>query len=460
MFMFFRKYIGTRKFYMTVLAVALPLMFQQLITSSVNLVDNLMIGQLGDEALSGVAAVNRYYMVSLFGINGLMAATTVFIAQFFGAKNTGKMKETFRIAIIGGYIVAIPFFLLGTFGAHHVLNFFISSGDALTISYGIQYLHVIAWTFIPLALSLAIGQSMRSIGDVKTPLYAAISAVLINVCFNYILIFGHFGFPRLGVVGAALATLLARVVEMLVLLLLLKIRSYEFKTKISEMFKFSKQMAFTIIKKGAPLVVNEIFWGTGMSLLFVFYGTRGVEVSSGYAIAGTTADLFFTLFAGMAVATTVLVSQPLGADQKEEAQKNGYQLILFSMMMALVFGILIFLSSFIVPQFYSEVSPQAKEISTTFLRIMGCLFFIYMANAECYFILRAGGDMKSTLFMDAGFMWCINLPLVALVTYFTDWPIYYIYITGQVTDLLKLVVSLWMVKKEKWVKNLTHLDTI
>lgn len=452
------KFFGDKKFYMTILAVALPLMFQQLVTSSVNLVDNLMVGELGDFSLSGVAAVNKYYMIAFYGINGIMGAATVFIAQFYGAKNEEKMKESFRVSILCGLVVAIPFTLIGAIAPQFVVSFF--NKEAMIVSEGAAYLAIVGFGFIPLAISLAIAGSMRAVGDTKTPLIASVTAVLTNVVFNYLLIFGHYGFPQLGVAGAAIATLMARVVESIMLVMMLAIRQYPFKTKLQELTKFSKHLLVSILKKGAPLALNEVLWASGMAMLFMFYSTRGSIVMAGHSIAGTTSDLFFTLFGGMAVATTVLVSQPLGANKLEEAKSNAYRLLTFSIFLALIFAVLLFSASFIVPNFYQNVSPESRVIASNFLKIMACFFFIYMANTECYFILRAGGDMKSTLFMDSGYMWCVNLPVVACITYLTNWPIYYIYIAGQLTDIVKLAIAFKMLKKEKWLKNLTHQEAV
>ena len=214
-----------------------------------------------------------------------------------------------------------------------------------------------------------------------------------------------------------------------------------------------------ITVKALPLVLNEVMWSAGNAMLFKLYATRGAHVLSGYSIASTTADIFFTLFGGMAVATTVLVSHRLGAGKIDEARRNGYYLIGFSVKLALAFAVLMFGSSFIVPNFYS-VTEETKMLASTFLRIMSCLFWIYMANCQCYFLLRAGGETKKTLLMDSGFMWTINIPLVAAITYFTGFNIFVLYIIGQCTDLLKLSISYHLVKKETWLNNLTEENVI
>ena len=450
----FKKYIRDKKFYKLVIAVALPLMLQQLATSSVNLLDNLMIGQLGDAALGAVAAVNRFYMIAIFATNGVLAASSIYIAQFFGAKDEEHMKQSFRFALIVAYLFAIVAFFLGTLFPEQIIRFF--TADVSVIALGMDYIRIAAWTFMFMALSLAVSSSMRSIGESHIPLRISVTAVIINGILNYIFIFGHFGVPAMGVKGAAYATVIARFIEAALFLYIVIKRHFPFATRIKDLFKISKRLVKTIIAKATPLGINELLWSGGMATLFKLYATRGSEVLSGYSIANTIGDLFFVLFGGMAVASTILISQPLGANNLDEARDNAYGLLGFSFILAIVFGVLMFASSFIIPNLYN-ISDEARYIATTALRIMSVMFWVYMINTECYFILRAGGDMKSTMAMDSLYMWIINLPIVGFFAYYTSLPIIALYLIGQSTDLLKMAFSFHLVKKEKWVVNLTNV---
>ncbi len=450
----FKRYLRDREFYKIVIAVALPLMLQQLATSSVNLLDNLMIGQLGDAALGAVAAVNRFYMIAIFATNGVLAASSIYIAQFFGAKDEEHMKQSFRFAAIVAYLFAIIAFIVAMLFPEQIVGYF--TDDIIVKSLGGDYIRIAAWTFLFMALTLAISSSMRSIGESHIPLRISVTAVVINGILNYILIFGHLGFEPMGVKGAAIATVIARFIEAALFLYIVIKRHFPFVTHIKDIFKISKRLVKTIITKATPLAVNELLWSGGMATLFKFYGTRGAEVLSGYSIANTIGDLFFVLFGGMAVASTVLISQPLGADRLEEARDNAYGLLGFSFILAIMFGVLMFISSFIIPSFYN-ISKEAYYVATTALRFMSGLFWVYMINTECYFILRAGGDMKSTMAMDSLYMWFVNLPIVGFFAYYTSIPIITLYLIGQATDLLKMVFSFHLVKKEKWVVNLTSV---
>lgn len=450
---FFNKYIGDSQFIKEVLIVAIPLMLQSLITTSVNLVDNLMVGQLGDAAIGGVAAVNRYYMIGMFGTNGMIAAAGIFIAQFFGAHDENHMKQSFRFSILTAYLIILPIFMLAFFFPEMILHFFTNEQEVITL--GIDYLRLACFSFLPTGLSLAITGALRSIGEAKFPLFVSICSVATNTFFNYCFIFGNFGAPAMGVVGAALATLIARLVEMSLLLAALYKWHFPFKTKVFEIFHINSQLAKRILVKAAPLAINEILWSGGMATIFKLYGTRGQEVLSGYSVSTTTTDLFFTLFQGMMIATTVMVSQRLGANKLDEARDNAYRLVGTSASIAIAVSFLMYGASYIIPDLYS-ISPKALEVAQNMIRIQSICFILYTMNTQNYFILRAGGDTKSTLITDSCFMWFVNIPLLAVIAYLTDINIYLMFILGQSTDLLKLFISTYLVRKEKWVVNLAQ----
>lgn len=448
-----KKYFGDRKFILLVLTIAIPIMLQNLITTSVNLVDSLMVGQLGDAAIGGVSAVNRFFMILNGGIFGLVNAVGIFIAQYFGARNEEKMKEAFRFSLISTYVVIIPFFLVAFFYPQSILSFF--TKDAVLIETGVQYLRFSCFTFLPLGISLSISGAMRCIGEAKIPLIVSVISVLTNTFFNYCLIFGNFGFPQLGVAGAAMATLIARVLEMVILLVLLRYINFPFKTKLEDLFHISGSLVRQITLKAAPLCVNELLWAGGNAMMLKLYGTRGGLVLSGNAISQTTTDIFYTLFSGMSIATTVMVSHQLGANQLEKAKENGYRMVGVSAMLAAIFSTLMFTMSFVVPLLYSSASAEVLGIAQNMIRVQSVFFVVYTLNVQVFFILRSGGDAKSTLILDSGFMWLFTIPILGMISYFTNINIYLMYAIGQSSEFVKLVLSATLLRREKWVVNLT-----
>lgn len=446
-----KSVFGGRPFVGQLLAIAIPMMLQQLITSMVNLLDNLMVGQLGTYAISGVATVNRFFMIGSFAMMGISTASSIFIAQFYGSENKEAMKQSFRYSIVASLIAFFPFLLAAFLIPRQIIGFF--SSDPQLLDAAMQYIFVAALTFIPQAISVAAMNAMRAVGESKIPLKISIVTVLTNGLFNYLLIFGFFGFPKLGILGAAIGTLISRLVELVLVMIVMKRSHFAFGTKIIDVLKIPARLITAITKKSFPLMVNEIGFSLGLALLYKFYGTRGADVQTAISMAGTTADLFFVLFGGMAAATTVFVSQPLGRNDIEEAKTNAYRILRFSIVLAVVFGVIMFALSWVTPNLYM-VSDEIKATAANFIRIQAGFLWIYMVNTECYFILRAGGDMRRTLILDSGFMMLVNLPVVAAVAYLTDLPAIYVYIAGQTTDLIKIIFSIILVKKGTWLQNL------
>ena len=447
------KIFRHKDFYLHVIVIAVPMMLQSLITSSVNLVDNLMVGVLGDAAIGSVAAVNRYYMIADFAAMGLANAGSVFIAQYFGARQEEHMKESFRTMLVYSMAIMGLFALIGLLFPSRILSFF--TQDEVIIREGVRYLSIAAWSFLPTAVMVPVYSSMRAVGETRVPLYCSMVSILSNTFLNYCFIFGHFGFPRLEVRGAALGTLIARIIELLICLYVLQKREFAFKTSLRRLFEIPKDIMAKVLSKAAPLMLNETLWSAGMAMLFKCYSTRGADVLSGYSIAGTVGDLFFTLFSGMSAAATVVISTPLGAGKLDEARENAYRLLGFSMVLALFFGGMIYLSRGLVPLLYVNVSPEAQKVALDVLSVQAVLFWIYMGSAQCYFTLRAGGDMRHTLILDSGFMWTVNIPIVAFVAYGTKLPYLWPYLCGQMTDLIKLAFAYRLVRREKWLVNLT-----
>lgn len=448
------KYFGDKKFNLLVLSIAIPIMLQNLVTTSVNLVDSLMVGQLGDAAIGGVSTVNRFFMIMNFGTMGVVSAVGIFIAQYFGARNEQKIKEAFRFSLIASYAIILPFFIIAFFFPKEILHFF--THDEMLIVSGVEYLKLACFSFLPVGISLSISSALRCIGETKIPLYVSVISVLTNTFFNYCLIFGHFGFPQLGVTGAASATLIARILEMSILLVIMKVYDFPFKTKISELFMIPKDLVRQIAIKAAPLCANEILWSGGNAMMLKLYGTRGGYVLSGNAICSTVTDIFFTLFSGMAVATTVMIAQQLGANNLEKAKENGYHMIGFSFSIAFVFACLMFTTSYVVPLLYSSASSDVLYVAQNMVRVQSVCFILYTINIQNYFIVRSGGDTKSTLIMDSGFMWLFTIPFLFVLAHYTNLNIFIMYILGQLSEIIKLILSSSLLRKEKWVVNLTH----
>lgn len=447
-----KKYPLDSVFVKRVSYVAIPMILQQLITNSVNLVDNIMVGQLGSYAISGVAAANRFFMLGLAAIMGVSNGAAVYLAQFYGGKQYKRVQESFRLSIVAVMLLILPLVFFSILFPDLIIRFF--NKDPGLLAPGREYLPIVGVALIPQCLSFSMQSAMRALGDTRRPLQISIVTVLTNVFFNYVLIFGHFGFPRLEVTGAALGTLIARIVELICSILLICNVKYCFATKVKDLFKIPRILIREVVKRSLPLTINELLYGSAMALLFKLYATRGTDVMAAMTILGTNSDLFFIIFSGMTAATFVVVSQPLGANELDEARANGYCMIKFSALISLFFAGLMFLSSFVVPEFY-RVAPEIKSMAAILVRISAAFFLIYTVNVQCFYTMRSGGDTKRSMIMDSGYFWLVNIPAVATAAYLTDWSIYAVFLIGQFVDVIKMFLALYLVQKEGWVKNVT-----
>ncbi len=434
-----------------VLVLATPIILQQMITAMILLLEHLKVGQLGELALSAVAISNRYNMIGLFAINGVAVATGVYIAQFYGAGRPEQVKESYRFGLLVSLGIAIIFVIPGVLFPDRIGLFFVKDGAIVEpIS---NYLPIAVLAFIPQAYSLSTQNAMRTLGETKIPLLIGTITVVSNAFLNFILIFGHLGLPALGVKGAAIGNFLARIIELFATRLAVAKRHFVFAGSLRLLFKVPAAVASAILKRAAPLILNEIGYASGLALLLKFYGTRGKDVIASMTIMTTASELFFVLFAGLSVASTIIVGQPLGANDLERARSNAYRLYKLGILLALIFSAMMFVCSFFIPHFYN-VSDLVKEQASFFLKMYSLFYVFYTINGMSYHILRAGGDMKLTMILDSGFLWIVNLPVVAFCAYLTDWPIYLIFFIGQMTDFFKCFLSGSILVKESWVKNL------
>ena len=450
---YFKKTLKDKELMKTFIKLAIPLMFQQLIVASVNLVDNLMVGELGDVAVSAVSCCNRYYNLVQFSINGLIMSCIIFLSQFNGAEDYEHMKQTYRFSLCASYLICIIYFLLALFFPSTIIGYIIS--DENIVVEGTKYLKIACFSYLPLIFSLATSQALRSTGITRVPVRISFVSLIVNLVLNYLLIFGNLGFPMLGVKGAAIATLIARIIEMILYFYCLHKYDCKFKTSLKDLFKIDKELSKQIIVKAIPLTINEVLWQFGYTTILKCYSSRGANANTAYSIAETIYDLFSILIAGMATCTTVLVGTNLGANKLDKAKDNAYKLLCFVMMLSVFFGCLLASSSFLIPCLYSKVSAESIKIAQGFIRVMGIFFIVYVFNVQCFFTLRTGGDTRNTMIMDSCFMWVFAIPVIAICAYLTDIPVLLVYIIGQCSDLVKACVAFRMLRKEKWVKNLT-----
>ncbi len=455
-----KRLIGNRDFYKMVLLVAVPIMIQNGITNFVSLLDNIMVGRVGTEQMSGVAIVNQLIFVFNISIFGGISGPGIFGAQYFGCGDHKGLRNTLRLKLVIAFIVCvIGLGILLGFGDQLIKLYLHEGGDAgdvtRTLAYGKQYLWVILLEIVPFAIVQCYASTLRETGETMLPMKAGLAAVAVNLIGNYLLIFGKFGFPQLGVQGAAIATVLSRFVECAIVMAWTHRHKEQnpFIVGLYHRFSIPGRLVKQVLQKGSPLMINEIFWATGMAMLTQCYSMRGLVVIAGLNISSTIVNVFNVVFISMGNAISIIIGQLLGAGKMEEARDTDYKLIAFSIFSCLVMGGLMALVSPLFPQLY-ETSDSVRTLATQFICISALCMPLQAFMHAAYFTLRAGGKTFITFVFDSGFIWVVSLPLAFVLSRFTQVPIAPLYLTCQLVEIIKCVIGYTLVKKGIWLQNI------
>ena len=456
--------IGDKAFYAAVLAIIIPVIIQNGISNFVNLLDNLMVGALGDAQMSGVSIANQLIFVFNLAIFGGLAGPDIFGAQFYGARDIENLRNTFRIKLLEAlFLLAVAFTAFIGFSGPLISLFLKGDGDpalaAQMLSNGTSYLRVILVGLPAFALTQCYAGTLRAMGETRVPMFAGVAAVLTNVVFNYILIFGKFGFPRLEVVGAAVATVISRYVELAIVVVFTH-RNHERFTFIEGAFKTLRvpgALLKKVLRMGAPLLANEVLWSVGMSTLTAIYSLCGLVVVSAMSISVAISNLFNSVYMSMGTAVSVIVGQALGAGDFKKAKGDVWKLAAFSVCIATVMGILLILFAPLIPKAYTGVTQEVRDLATTLLRVVACCFPLFGFGHCAYFTLRSGGKTFITFLFDSGYTWAVSVPIALLLVKVIGADIVTTYAVVEAANLIKCIVGYIFVKSGKWVQNLTNI---
>lgn len=449
-----KKLIGSKGFYKMVLAICIPIVIQNGFTNLASLLDNIMIGQLGTLSMSGVSITNQLLQVFNVTIFGAMSGPGIFMAQFYGKKNKEGVENCFRIKLMIGLIITIlAIFLFYTFG-NQLISLYLNdnSSDSLkTLNYGMNYLKIMLIGLIPFVITQVYSSSLRETGNTVLPMIASIIAVIVNFCINYILIFGRFGFPQLGVTGAAIGTVVSRVAEMSINIIGGS-RNLYLKDAI-KMKKVPFDTTKEMLKRGLPLLCNEILWSISIALISQSYSTRGIIAVAAINITTTVTNFFMIVCYAMGNSISIVVGQQLGAGEIEKAKDYDLKMLFMNFVMCLAIGIVLFNFSSLIPQIYNT-SLEVKALASQLLKIAACMLPIISIYYSSYFTMRAGGKTFLTFLFDSGYTFVFTFMSALLLTRLTSLPILTIYLLVQCVDIPKATLGLILVRKGIWVHNI------
>ena len=455
------KYLGNKSFYKMAFTVALPITAQNLISNLVNMLDNLMVGSLGTEQMSGVSIVNQLIFIYNLAIFGAMSGIGIFTAQFFGKNDQEGIRHPLRYKFIAAVLIALAAIAVLIAFHNPLINLFLhqdasASGDLeATLAFGTRYLRIMLIGIIPFALTQVFADTMRQTGNTVTPMVISLIAVVTNCLFNYLLIFGKLFFPALGVEGAAYATVLSRFCEIALLIgyIILHIKDFPYMNGAFRSLRIPKQRAKNFTIKGIPLFANELLWSAGMSALGVSFSLHGLTVVAAYSISSTISTLFSIASLSMGVTIGIISGQKLGSGDHEGAIDAVRKLTAFSVFLGVILGLLLFFGGGLITHLY-KTSEESKELARYFLRVFGCTMpIIAFANAA-YFTLRSGGRTFVTFLFDSCFMWVVSVPVSFALYYIFHLEIHVLFPIVQSLELLKCVVGYIMMKKRLWVRTI------
>lgn len=458
----FQNYIGDRAFYKTAFAIIIPVVIQQMILSIAAFVDNLMINGYSMNAYAGVSTANRFMFIINFFWIGLTAGISVFVAQYYGARNKKNIMGTIQL----GLILALTMGVISSFVIYYLgpvlIKIFLPLNDPNqleAVMYGSDYVKVIGYGATVFLMSFMISTIFRSIGRAKVPLMAGIVGIIVNMALNLVLIYGYLGFPAMGALGAAWATVISKIVELVILIVVAVFFSVEnYARDLFKRFCITSRLFWMYLKKGTPIVLNEVLWSFAM-VLYAKYITSGIlDWVTAYGYSQTATDIFFVYYAGMATATGVLIGQALGEGNFDKAKD--YLKKLRGIMMVTNIGVMVFIVG-LSPLLLMILTPVNHLYWLAYQLILINVGFIviYGYNSMSYYTLRAGGDALRSFLLDQLPTYLVGLPAVMLLSAMrVEWGvgILWIFLASKTTDIVKLYFSIKVIRKETWLVNLTE----
>ena len=457
---FIKKFVGGKAFYKMTLTVAVPIMIQNFITNFVSMLDNLMVGSLGTEQMSGVSIVNQLIFVFGLAVFGALSGAGIFTAQFYGKNDEDGIRYTLRYKLIISAIILVIALAVFSFFDDFLIRLYLHESDGagnieLTLTFAKQYLRIMLWSALPFCVTQIFSSTLRETGETVAPMVAGLIAVFTNCTFNWVLIFGKLGFPALGVEGAAIATTISRYVEcsIIIIYIIRKRQRFSYFKGAFRSFSMPKKVFRDITFKGMPLLFNEFFWSLGMSLLSMAYSLYGISVVAGYSISSTVMNLANIAFISLGSSIGIIVGKQLGANQFKEAVDTDRKLIAFSAFLSAVIGIFVFLIGDKIPLLYNT-TEESKELAGYFIKVCSIFIPVHSFANATYFTIRSGGKTLVTFLMDSVFIMCVSVPIAFSLYYVFNLPIHSTFFIVQCIDIIKVIIGLILVKKKVWLNNI------
>ena len=457
-----KKFIGDKAFYRYLIFLAFPMIVQNGITSFVSFLDNIMVGQIGKEPMYGVAIVNQLFFVFNICIFGGVSGAGIFSAQFFGKGDFEGQKYTFRFKLYACLLITAIACVLFHFLDEPLISLYLNDGGSvgntrLALSYGKEYLAIMIFGLLPFAVSQTYVSTIRETGQTFVPMVSGIVAVITNLVLDYVLIFGAFGAPELGVAGAAIATVIARYAECLIVVVWAHRHLYKnpYLIGVYKGLRIPGSILADIFRKGLPLMFNEMLWAVGMAVIVQCYAVRGLEVVAAQNISSTISNLFNIVYLQLGNCISIVVGQKLGAGQLEEAKDADNKIIFFDVACCACISVIMILLGGLFPEIY-KTEPGIKALAKNFI-IISAMAMPLCAFSHCsYFTLRSGGKTIVTFLFDSVYTWVVMIPYAFVLSRFTTLSITMVFFLVSFTEIIKVIIGFFMIKSNVWLQNIVN----
>lgn len=448
-----QKFKFEKSFIKMLMALAIPIILQSLVTASLNLLDNIMVGKLGESEIAAVGLSNQFYMIFYYSVAGIGMGACIFMSQLWGKKDINKIHEFLDLSLIISVLVSIIFAAIAIIFPENIIHIFLK--DPRVTELGVSYLRVVAVSYILTSITLSYSMSLRSTGQTKIPMYASFVGIVFNGVLNYLFIFGKFGCPRLGVAGAALGTTISRTMELTFILFMIYGRHNVVATKFHGIKNLNLKMIKDFFKIASPVIFNDIMWILGISTYSIAYARLGINATATMQIAITINNMFNIFGIGIGAASAIIIGNKIGERKTEEAYNLSIKISQFGVLLGIIIGILFyFISPFVVGIF--KISPETRIHIITVLKIMAWFIPVrFYAIIQVIGTLRGGGDVVYAICTEMLGIWIIGIPLAfGAIHFIPNLSITTLYFIVCLEEIAKCIITYPRVMSHKWIKSL------
>lgn len=444
----------SRHFYQQMLTIAIPITIQNLIVTSLNTLDTVMISTLGAQTIAGVGLANQIFFLFMLISFGIGSGASVMISQYYGRENMQQVRKINALASMLSMLTGLIFSFLAVVFPRQILGMMIQ--DPEVILQGTKYLKVVAWSYVITGFSFANGISLRSTGNPRGPLHASIISFIFNAFFNYALIFGVMGFPRLGVVGAAVGTIIARIVEFLMIIYVSRTYGGPLSGSLKDMLQFTKddfQQFFTIT---TPVILNETIWALGQVMYNVSYAIVGTEATAAIQVVVAIQNIAFVIIRGLSNACSIMLGNDIGRGHVDRVQSYAWRFLRMGLIAGVIIGAILHLTPQLTLGLFGSLSPSVYNTAQSLLKVMGVLFIIKAFNSILIVgVLRGGGDTRYSMLVELFCVWLIGVPLAYFGASYFHLTIEWVVILATMEEVVKTCIAIFRVKSAKWIHEMS-----